>query len=404
MRLSLKPPATSSACPLAGADRRGAFPRRGVRERLVAGIVIPLMLAGVLLAPAAGAPQFPPTSDEVKLGADASKEIESQYRLVTDPAMVDRVTRIGEALAHVVERQDLTFHFKILDVPVVNAFSIPGGWVYVTRGMMRFVRTDHELAAVLAHELTHINRRHYYIQQERASHMTPALILAAAISVLAHSAVPIMGVQLATQGAMSNYQRDLEREADLTGISYLEETPYSPVGMLTLMEHLAALERLSGQPDDLGIFQDHPKAAERVAYIHDDLVHLAIPVVRRISEGYLKISLDPAAPAGAQPVTIWVDGQPVITIGTAAGGQTPAERAQGVLARLNAFFNRDPAPYDPRVAAIQERWSVIGAETVVFDVTPQDAAFARMTPEALAQDIKARLSRVIAAAPYNRKF
>ncbi len=88
----------------------------------------------------------------------------------------------------------------------------------------------------------------------------------------------------------------------------------------------------------------------------------------------------------------------------AAAGQTPAERAQGVLARLNTFFNRDPAPYDPHVAAIQERWSVIGAETVVFDVTPQDAAFARMTSEALAQDIKTRLSRVIAAAPYNRKF
>ncbi len=365
---------------------------------------MPLVLVGLLLAPAAGAPQFPPTGDEVKLGAQVAKEIESQYRMVTDPAMVDRVNRIGDALARVVERQDLTYHFKIIDVPVVNAFSIPGGWVYVTRGMMRFVRSDHELGAVLAHELTHINHRHYYIQQERASHMTPALILAAAVSVLAHSVGPVLGVQLAAQGAMSDYQRDLEREADLTGVSYLTKTPYSPVGMLTLMEHLAALERLSGLPDDLVIYQDHPKAAERAAYIHDDLVRLTIPIVRRTSEDYLKISLDPPAPAGDQLVTIRVDTQAVMTIGAAAGGQTPAERAQEVVARLNTFFNRDPGPYDARAASIQDRWSVIGAETVVFDVTPQDAAFARMTPEALAQDIKGRLSRVIAAAPYNSKL
>jgi Zn-dependent protease with chaperone function len=367
-------------------------------------VFVPLALAALLLSQASGAARFPPTSDEVKLGAQAAKDLESRYRLVTDPAMVDRITRIGETLSRVVERQDLTYHFRILDVPVVNALSLPGGWVYVTRGMMRFVRTDHELAAVIAHELTHINHRHYYIQEERASHMTPALILAAAISVLAHSAAPILGVQLAAQGAMSDYQRDLEREADLTGITYLTKTPYSPVAMLTLMEHLAQLERLSGQPDDLGIYQDHPKASERVAYIRDDLVHMKIPIVRRTAEGYLKISLDPASPAGDQPVTIRVDNEPVLTIGAGGNGQTPADRATGIVARLNTFFNRDPAPFDPRVAAIQDRWSVVGGETVLFDVSPQDAAFARMTPEALAQDFKIRLSRVIAAAPYNRKF
>lgn len=384
--------------------RAGAsFQRHGLL-RITAGGILPLVLVALLFAPAAGEPKFPPAGDEVKLGAQAAKAIESQYRLVGDPAMVDRITRIGETLARVVERQDLTYHFKIIDVPVVNAFSIPGGWVYVTRGMMRFVRTDHELAAVLAHELTHINHRHYYIQQDRASHMTPALVLAAVVSVLAHSAGPILGVQLAAQGVMSDYQRDLEREADLTGVSYLSKTQYAPVGMLTLMEHLAEITRLSGLPDDLGIYQDHPKASERVAYIHEDLVHFGIPVVRRTSEGYLRISLDPASPSGEQAVTIRVDGEPVLTIGATVGGQVPADRAQGVVARLNTFFNQDPAAFETHVAAIQDRWSVIGGQTVLFDVTPQDATYARMTPEALAQDIRTRLRKVIAAAPYNRKF
>ncbi len=356
-----------------------------------------------MLAPAA-ADQWPPTSDEVKLGAQAAKGVESHYRLVAAPDKVERITRIGDTLARVVERQDLVYHFRVLDVPVVNAFSIPGGWVYVTNGMMKFVRSDHELAAVLAHELTHINHRHYYIQKDRASRMTPGLILAAALSVLVHSPAPVLGVQLASQGTLADYQRDLERDADLTGVGYLTKTPYAPVAMLTLMEHFAQLEQLSGQPDPSLIYQDHPRPPERVAYIRADLTHLGVPIVRRIAEGYLNISLDSPAPAADQPVTIRVDGEPVLTIGASSGGQSPAERAQGVVARLNAFFNRDPAPYDVRATAIQDRWSVIGGETVLLDITPQDAGFARMTPQALAQDVRARLSRIIAASPYNRKF
>src|SRR5947209_8406136 len=96
---------------------------------------------------------FPPTvagadrtADEIALGAQAAKEIESQYRVVTDPAMVERLTRVGGVVARVVDRQELTYRFKILDIPGVNALGVPGGWVYVTKGMMRFVRTDDELA------------------------------------------------------------------------------------------------------------------------------------------------------------------------------------------------------------------------------------------------------------------
>jgi Zn-dependent protease with chaperone function len=372
--------------------------------RRVLGAVLCGLLLGALWASSAGAGQWPPTSEEVKLGDRIAKEIEAHYRLVTDKAQVARLTHVGAALARVVERQDLTYHFQIIDSNVVNAFSIPGGWVYVTEGMMKFVRTDHELAAVLAHELVHVNRRHYYIQEERARHMSPALILAAALSVLARSPGPMIGVQLATQGAMSDYQRDLEKEADLGGIAYLMKTPYSPVAMLTLMEHLARVERLSGQPDDLGIYQDHPRAAERVAYIKADLERLGVPIVRRIPEGYLAITLDPPDAAPGQAVTIRVDGEPVLTIGASAYGVPAPQRAQAVAENLDAFFNKDPAPFDVRALNVLGRWSIVGDERDLFDVTPQDAAFARTTPDGLAQDIRFRLARVIAAAPYNRKY
>jgi Zn-dependent protease with chaperone function len=363
-----------------------------------------LLLGAVVWTLPVGADQWPPTSDEAQLGAKIAKEIEAHYRLVTQPGQVDRIARVGSAVARVVERQDLTYHFKIVDIPGVNALAIPGGWVYVTEGMMKFVRSDDELAAVLAHELTHINHRHYYIQQQRAQGMTPGLILAAALSVLAHSPAPLMGEQLATRGAMSDYQRDLEKDADLTGITYLTQTSYSSVAMLTLMEHLSNAERFSGLPTDLGIYQDHPSAAERVGYIRADLTRRNIPLVRRIAESYLEITLDPEIPEEGQPVTIRVDGVPVLTIGAAADGRSPIERAQATAARLDAFFNQDPAAYDVRTVNLRDRARVIGNEGVLFEVTPQDATYARTTPQAVAEDLRARLAQVIAAAPYNRKF
>lgn len=369
------------------------------------GVLLCGLLAALLWTPSASGDQaWPSSADETKFGAKIAKEIESQYRLVSDPAQVERVTRIGETVARFVERQDLEYHFRILSVGVVNSFAIPGGWVYVTEGMMRFARSDDELAAVLAHELTHINHRHYYIQAERSKSMTPWLILAAALSVLARSPAPLMGAGAGTTGAMSTYQRDLEKDADLTGIAYLTKTSFAPVGMLTLMEHLAQTERLSGLPDDLGIYQDHPRPGERVAYIYNDLMRRGIPIVRRISEGYLKLTLAPRTPEGTRPVTILVDGEPVLTLGATVDGQSPADRAQAVMARLDAFFNRDPAPYDVRAVNLLDRWSVVGSETVLFEVTPQDAAFLQVTPRELAEDVRARLARAIAVAPYNRKF
>ena len=344
------------------------------------------------------------TADETALGAQAAKDIEAHYRVVSDPAMVGRLTRVGDVLVRVVERQDLTYKFKILDIPGVNALGVPGGWVYVTKGMMKFIRTDDELAAVLAHELTHINHRHYYVQQSRQNGMMPALAAALILSILAHSAAPVLGVSVATRGALANYQRDLERDADLTGVTYLTRTGYSPVAMLTLMEHLDQMDKLTGQPDLGPLYQDHPRPDERVGYIQDDLRVRGIPIIRRIPEGYLALSLEPSAPAPGEPVSVLVDGRPVIQLGATVQGQLPLDRAHALAATLSVFFNTDPAPYDVRAVGLQGLWSVLGGQLRLFEVTPQDAAYAKGSPQAVAEQLRGRLADVLAAALYNRKF
>lgn len=370
--------------------------------RRVAVAVIGVAICGLLRHPPTVSANE--TADEIRLGAQIAKEIETHYRVVTDPAMVDRLARVADALVPVVDRQDLTYHFRVIDIPGVNALGVPGGYVYVTRGMMKFVRSDHELAAVLAHEMTHVAHRHYYIQQARQSRMVPALIIATALSVLARSAAPIAGIALATQGAMANYQRDLEKEADLTGISYLTKTSYSPVAMLTLMEHLAQADKLTGRPDLGPLYQDHPLPDERVGYIRDDLVARGFPIVRRIPEGYLRVTLDPPDGSDGQPVTVLVDGRPIIRLGAAVAGEGPSRRAQALAARLNSFFNTDPAPYDVRDVISPGRWTVIGGQTQLFEVTAEDAAYANGSPKAVAEGLRARLAEALAEAPYYRKF
>jgi|SRR5579864_1546357 len=380
------------------------YRRLGVLVAAIAVAAVPLLGApGTRSLPGSAAAQFPSTADEIKFGAQIAQSIESHYRLITDPAQVARLSRVGDAIARVVERQDLVYHFKIVSVPGINALSIPGGWVYVTEGMMRFVRSDDELAAVVAHEMTHVNHRHYYIQAARQARMGPALLLALALSVLAHSPAPLLGAQISMESVMNDYQRDLEREADLNGVAYLTKTPYAPIAMMTLMEHLAQETRFVGQPDPTG-FEDHPLPQERVAYIHDDLVSRHIAIVRRPVEGYLRIAFEPAQPAAGAPVTLRVDGQPIVVLGATVGGQGPADRAAAFAARLNSFFNRDPEPFDVRAVMVDGGWGVVGGETPLFEVTPQDAAFAQTSPEALAADIHAKLARVISAAPYVRKF
>ena len=375
-------------------------------QRRVAWACAVALLGGVLLAGwgRAAALTFPSSADETKFGAQIAKQIETHYRIVTDPSQADRVTAVGNAVAKVVERQDLTYHFQIVQSPGVNSFAVPGGWVYVTEGMMQFVRTDDELAAVLAHELTHINHRDYYIEQDRQAHLTPAMWVALAVSILAQSPGPFLAAEYGIQGSMTTYHQDLERNADLTGVLYLTKTSYTPVAMLTLLEHLAQTDQLSGQTAVNGSVQDHPETNVRVSYVRSDLQQLGIPIVRRVAEGYLRISLDPAVAAGAQPVTIRVDGRPILTLGAVVGGQLPIQRAQAIADQMNAFFNSDPAPYDVRVSNLLGTTSVIGAQTILYRVAPEDASYAHQGAEALAGAVRTQLAQAIDNAPYNRRF
>lgn len=340
-------------------------------------------LIWILLAAPARA-QEPSAADEVRRGQVYARQLEARYRVVTDPALAERVTRIGADVAAASDRTELPYTFKILDQEIPNALSLPGGFIYVTKGLLSFVRSDHELAAVLAHEVAHAAHRH---QMELIRRSNEAAFWTFVVAVLSRDGAVAAGAQLLGISLLSGYTREMERDADLTAVGYLQRTRYAPVGALTVMERLAREEQLRPQPDP-GAFRDHPRTDERVAYIDAELRRRGIPVVRRVAADYLRLATRTVA-EGDRPVGEILVNETVIL-------RLPDPTRVAVIAeRLDRFFDTDPDPWQVATLRFGETWEIVGGRGVLMTVTQADAGFWGLPLDAAAREVQARLQWII---------
>ncbi|MDF1720308.1 MAG: M48 family metalloprotease [Minwuia sp.] len=185
----------------------------------------------------------------------------------SDPVLREYVNTIGQNLAKNAELPADTFTFTLLDTPVVNAFALPGGYVYVTRGLLTILNDESELAGVMGHEIGHVTARHGARRQTQGM---IANILAAGVGILSGNRQVAQLGQAAAQGFLASYSRDNEREADQLGVRYLSRTGYQTLGMARSLEaigrHSAMLSQVSGQEaQEFNFFQTHPQTPERVA-------------------------------------------------------------------------------------------------------------------------------------------
>lgn len=199
---------------------------------------------------------FLSTKDEVRMGRDASKEIEREYRVDTTSADAQRVQRIGERLlVHTDKREGVPYSFKVLDVKEVNAVSLPGGPIYIFRGLLDLIGEDDDaLACVMGHEIGHINARHAakQISQQIAANIGIAVLLKGQAQDIAGLAANLLSLQ---------YSRDDEYEADRRGLSYAYKAGFDPQGMIRFFKKLNAMERGGGTPEFL---RTHPVTQSRI--------------------------------------------------------------------------------------------------------------------------------------------
>lgn len=205
--------------------------------------------------------------DEIALGQKADEQIRSSYGIYADQRLNAYVNRIGQKLAPHTHRSHLTYHYAVLDSSVINAFAAPGGYIYVTRGILALMNSEAELAVVLGHELGHVNARHSMARMSTQSVLGLGL---APVSILARSFPGIMGVAGAGMQLLSlKYSRDDEREADELGVGYSRNGGFNPAKMIDFFTSLETLGDLSSGKTLPGFLSTHPLTSERVQNTKD---------------------------------------------------------------------------------------------------------------------------------------
>ncbi len=355
--------------------------------------VRPLGILLALLLAAAPAQAQSDSAEEVRLGQIYARQLEAEYRLMPDAPALERLARVGGIVASASDRPQLPYAFKILNLDTPNALSLPGGFIYVTKGLLSFVRSDHELAAVLAHEVAHAAHRHQ-IQMIRRSN--EAAFWTLVVAMLSREAAIVAGAHLIGVSLLSGYTRDLERDADLTSIAYLVKTPYTPVAVLTVMERLAREEQLTPQRD-AGAFRDHPTPQERVAYVTSELQRRSISLVRRMAANYLRVEVRTAAHQDRQVAELFVNDAVVL-------GLPDAVRVETIAARLDRFFDTDPDPSQISALRTPNGWEIVGGRALLLTLTSADAAFLGLAMDEAAGVIQARLQWIIRQDLRARQF
>lgn len=255
--------------------------------------------------------QSPSEDPEIKIGREAHEEmLKSGMKLISDPQLLGRVNAIGSRLAAVANktvipatygtenRTPYTYRFHVVDDKDVNAFALPGGWLYVNKGLLEYVQSDDELAGVLAHEVIHAAHHHILKLQKEQDKLNTQLAIGAIAAILAK--VPatdtgnlVTGLQLVALQKVNGYSQQAERDADGAGFELTRLAGFNPVGALTFMERLARDQR--NRPEvDLGIFRTHPPEKQRVAALKGKLDAAAITINRRQTTNQLRVAVVPA--------------------------------------------------------------------------------------------------------------
>ncbi len=202
------------------------------------------------------------TATEVSIGRETDLQVRQQSRMLTDTVWLNYVNGIGQNIVDKCDRRDIEYHFAIIDSNMINAFATPGGYVYLYTGLLKTMDNEAELAAVMAHEISHIVARHSIKRLQTAMGVALLQQLVLGESSEALNAAVNIGLGL----SLASYSRENEREADSYGITYMTRAGYNPNGSVTMFEKLASMSDGSTNYFE-GLISSHPDTQERIANV-----------------------------------------------------------------------------------------------------------------------------------------
>ncbi|MCM8791578.1 MAG: M48 family metallopeptidase [Candidatus Omnitrophica bacterium] len=209
---------------------------------------------------------FYSTEKEVRLGESLAYEINRRYKLADDPLLQERVKQIGEKVARVSDRKEIKYQFFVLDEKEVNAFALPGGFVYVNRGVLEKADDD-ELAAVLGHEIGHTVCRHSIKKLQAGWGYSLLMVL---LSQVSSESDVIKAFDYAFSEILLGYSRQDEFMADKLGCRYAKLAGFNPKAMVSFLEKLQKLYR-NKKPQPLSYIRTHPYIPDRIRIVKQEL-------------------------------------------------------------------------------------------------------------------------------------
>ncbi|MCX8052496.1 MAG: M48 family metalloprotease [Armatimonadetes bacterium] len=323
--------------------------------------------------------------DEEKLGRDYAAEIEKRVKLVSGE-QAERVARIGKDLAEIArnievparygssEVSKFNYEFKVIEDKDVNAFSLPGGRIYVNSGLLDLITSDDELAGVLAHEIAHAAHHHMIALLRKQSNVDKYVALVAIAGILSNMRGRdlnniLMGAQMIRIGKLNTYTQEAEKDADRTAVAYMVRSKYNPEGLLSFMRKLE--EKHQENPTlPLGIYQTHPAPYRRVAFIAQAMQEEGIKVNMREMTDMACARSVPADDEG-NAYRVVINKKVIFEPAPLNSGVSSKDRSDQIAKRINEALDAKITSRDIR--SDPTGTALLARDTEIIRIEPEDA-------------------------------
>src|SRR5258706_898970 len=241
----------------------------------IAALALTLTLANCAQNPVSGRANFVTMSEaqEVETGRQEDVKVRQEYRVYDDKALQQYVNAVGQRLGKASHRPTLQYSYVVVDSLEINAFALPGGYIYITRGILAYLNSEAELAAVLGHEPGHVTARHSVQQMSAGTAASVGATLLGVFVPTLRNQAGDTAINLLGNALLSGYGREHELEADKLGAEYLYRTGYDPQAMIKVIGVLKNQELFDAEvaksegrePRSYhGVFASHPDADKRL--------------------------------------------------------------------------------------------------------------------------------------------
>jgi predicted Zn-dependent protease len=244
---------------------------------------------------------------EVALGRQNAEEINAQLPIVTDPSISGYIQNLGDSIAKTTSRADLDWHFYVVNTKQVNAFALPGGYIYVNRGLIESAKKLDELTGTLGHEIGHVIQRHTVKQMQTAEKANVGVAVVCTLTNICHSGLAQAAVQVGGTALFAKHSRLDELQADSEGVVNVTRAGFDPQGIPDLFQVL--LKEREYRPTAVeGWFASHPLEETRIARAKELIAQMKLDDSRRLivddpqfQAFKARVAELPAAPPVRQP-------------------------------------------------------------------------------------------------------